>query len=76
MAASADYSDLMENRSSLHLHEGFMAVLVYSEPRQNEAGGIKAMGLKNEVERKAWLWHVETRRGISQTGILGRQRLA
>lgn len=74
MAASTDYGDLMENRSSLHLHEGFTAVLVYSEPRQSGARGIKAMGLRDEVERRAWLWHVRTRRGKGQTGILGRQR--
>lgn len=58
MAAPAAYSDLMKNSSSLHLHEGFMAVAVYSKPRQSGARGVKEMARRNEGGGKKLSSHV------------------
>lgn len=55
MAAQAAYSDLMKNISSLHLHEGFMAVVVYSERVQAERGqGSQRDG----PQKRMWTKHL------------------
>lgn len=71
MAAPAAYSDPMKNSSSLHLHEGFMAVVVYSKPRQSQARGVKEIGLRNEGGRKNLSPRVRLRTGISWTESKG-----
>lgn len=63
MAAQAAYNDLMKNSSSLHLLERFMAVVVYSDPRQSWARGVKEMGLRNDGGGKTLLWHARTLAG-------------
>lgn len=57
---------LMKSSSSMHLHEGFMATIVYAEPRQRGINGFKGKGPgnKGKGQKLAALCHVRTCKGI------------